>query len=125
MRQRLGSAAMGVAAWVLVIVLAAGFAFGGITKLLDLDRARDRLGYSKRRYQLIGTAELDAAIGIVVGLMWSSLEFIAIAAGIGICALMVGALMAHARAGDETKLILPAVAMFVLSVLFMVFISLR
>lgn len=116
---------MNVAAWILGAILIAVFAFAGGTKVLDLDRQRERFGYSSLQYRLIGLSEIAAAVGLVVGLIWRQVEWIAVAAGIGICALMVGALMTHARVEDEAKETAPAGVMFVLAIVFMVLISLR
>ena len=116
---------MDVIAWILGIILAGTFAFAGVMKVLDFDRMREHFGYSKRQYQLIGLSELAGTGGIVVGLIWKKLEWIAMAAGIGICVLMVGAMIAHARVEDEGKKVAPAMAMFVLSIVFMVFLALR
>ena len=116
---------MNVIAWILGIILAGTFAFAGAMKVLDFDRMREHFGYSKRQYQLIGLSELGGAAGVVVGLIWRKVEWIGMAAGIGICILMLGALVAHARVEDEGKKIVPAIMMFMLSITFMIFLSLR
>lgn len=116
---------MNTVAWILGIILAGGFGIAGVTKLLDLDRAREHLGYSARQYRMIGLSEVAGAAGVVVGLVSRKLEWIALAAGIGICVLLLGALTAHARVDDDGKAIIPAVAMLVLTAAFMITISLR
>jgi len=116
---------MNVVAWILGIILAGAFAAGGVTKVLDLDRMREHFGYSKRKYQLIGLSEIAGATGVIVGLIWPKVEWIGVAAAIGICSLMVGALIVHARVEDEAKKIVPAMVMLVLAALFAVFLSLR
>ena len=116
---------MNVAAWIFGAILIAVFAFAGGTKVLDLDRQRERFGYSASQYRLIGLSEVAAAVGLVVGLIWRQLEWIAVGAGIGICALMMGALLAHARVEDDAKETAPAGVIFVLAVVFMILISLR
>ena len=63
--------------------------------------------------------------GIVIGLVARSVEYLAIAAAVGLACMMLGALLAHARVEDPGKDALPAGVMLVLSVLFIVFISLR
>ena len=60
---------------------------------------------SWRRYRLIGVAELAAAAGVVAGLFWHPLG---VAAASGMVCLLVGALIAHRRAGDHGKEIAPA-----------------
>ncbi len=116
---------MNVLAWILGIILAAGFGGAGVIKLLDFDRMRDHLGYTKRQYQLIGLTELAGAGGVIVGLVWTEFEWIGLAASVGICALMLGALMAHARVDDEGKKIIPAVLMLVIAIAYMIALSLR
>lgn len=116
---------MNVVAWILGALLVAVFGFAGVTKLIDLDRSRERLGYARSQFRMIGAAEIGAAAAIVVGLIWRSVEWIAVAAGLGICSLMVGALLAHARVSDDLKTTMPAGVMFLLSIVFMVVISLR
>ena len=101
------------------------FAFAGGTKVLDLDRQRERFGYTATQYRLVGLSELAAAIGMVVGLIWRQVEWIAVAAGIGICSLMIGALLTHARVEDDAKETAPAGVVFVLAIVFMILISLR
>ncbi len=116
---------MNVAAWILGAILIAVFAFAGATKVLDLDRQREHFGYSANQYRLIGLSEVAGAVGIVIGLIWRQVEWVALAAGTGICALMVGALITHARVEDEAKDTAPAGVIFVLAIVFMIVISLR
>lgn len=116
---------MNVASWIVGLILVAVFAFAGGTKIVDLDRMRERFGYTAGQYRLIGLTEVAAAVAIVVGLVWRQIEWLAVAAGVGICALMVGAVLTHARVEDSGRETLPAGAMFVLSIVFMVLISLR
>lgn len=116
---------MNVVAWILGAVLAAVFVFAGTTKVLDLDRHRERFGYSANTYRVIGLSEVAAAVGVIVGLIWRNVEWLAVGAGIGICSLMIGALITHARVEDEAKETIPAFVMFALSAAFMIVISLR
>lgn len=116
---------MNVVAWIFGVVLAAGSAAVGGAKLADLDRTRDRLGYRLREYRLIGLAEILAAVGIIVGLIWRSLEWIAISAAFGLTVIAMSAFMAHARVGDDGKRIVPAGVLFVLSILFVIFVAVR
>lgn len=106
-------------------MLAAGFGIAGVTKLLDLDRVRDHLGYSALQYRLIGLTEIVGAALVVVGLVWRKVEWIAGAAAVGFICLTLGAMMAHARAEDEWQKIMPALAMLVASGVFVIAISLR
>lgn len=106
-------------------MLAVGSAAVGGAKIADLDRTRERLGYQLNEYRMIGGAEVLAAIAIIVGLVWRRFEWVAIAAAVGLTIVAMGALIAHARVGDEGKRIVPAGALFVASVLFIVFVAVR
>ena len=116
---------MNVLAWILGIILAGAFGAAGIIKVLDRDPARKHFGYTKRQYQMIGLTELAGAAGVIVGLVWTKIEWLGIAAAVGICTLMLGALMAHARVEDEGKKVIPALAMMVIAIAYIVVISLR
>ncbi|MDB4205770.1 DoxX family protein [bacterium] len=116
---------MNTVAWILGIILAGGFGVAGVTKLLDLDRMRDHLGYSARQYRLIGLSEVAGAAGVVIGLVSRKFEWVALTAGAGICCLLLGALIAHARVEDESKKIIPAVVTLVVTAAFLITISLR
>lgn len=116
---------MNVIAWILGIILAGGFGIAGVTKLIDLDRTREHFGYSKRRYQMIGLSEVAGAAGLIVGLVWTKAEWIGLAASFGICWLLLGALITHARVEDEGKKIIPAIVMLALTVAYMIVIALR
>src|ERR1700750_2223701 len=52
------------------------------------------------RSRLIGVAELAAAAGILIGLWWHPLG---LAAAAGMALLLLGAIVAHRRAGDSAK----------------------
>jgi|GEM_PF-326860 len=116
---------MNVIAWILGIVLAGGFGIAGVTKVLDLDRMREHLGYSKRQYQLIGASEITAAAGLVIGVAWAKYEWVGHAAAVGIGGLMLGAIIAHARVEDEGRKIIPAIAMLVLATAYIIVVALR
>ena len=87
---------------VLAILLAVVFLLAGLPKLLKQQKMVDsaeHLGYSVKTFQLIGLLELAAVVGLVVGVfVWAPL---AIAAAVGLAALLVGAVLAHKRAGDN------------------------
>jgi len=114
-----------VVAWIFGVVLAGGSAAVGAAKLVDLDRTRERLGYQLREYRMIGAAEILAAIAIIGGLIWRRFEWVAISAAVGLILVAMGALMAHARVGDDGNRIAPAGALLAVSVLFIVFVAVR
>jgi uncharacterized membrane protein YphA (DoxX/SURF4 family) len=57
------------------------------------------------QYRLIGVAELVAAVGVLLGLVWSP---VGVVAASGMCALLVGALASHRRVGDPLPEAAPA-----------------
>lgn len=73
----------------------------GALKLAGHQRMREgaeHLGIPWSRFRLIGVLEATAVVGIAIGFAWRPLG---VAAGIGVVALMVGALSFHARARDK------------------------
>ncbi|MCE7552005.1 DoxX family protein [Streptomyces thermodiastaticus] len=91
----------------LSIGLAALFAITGSAKLLrapwTLTAAR-RLGCSENAFRAIGALEAAAVVGLLAGLLWGPLG---IAAAVGLVALLVGAVIAHRRAGDPVRAAVP------------------
>lgn len=116
---------MNVVAWIFGAVLCLVFAGAAGSKLIDRGDDRIKFGYTLRQWRGLGLVQLAGVAGTLIGLIWSSYEFVAIAAAVGFAAMMLGALMAHARVEDEGKEAIPAAVMMVLSVLFIIFISLR
>lgn len=93
----------------LAVVLGAAFAALGAAKVAKTPAMVARaghVGFSAERYQLIGLAELVGALGILLGLACAPLGY---AAGVGLVALMAGALLTHARQGDGPAEMTPAV----------------
>ncbi|ANN19396.1 hypothetical protein SD37_29770 [Amycolatopsis orientalis] len=98
---------MAVAQVVLSSLLAAIFAVLGVAKVLrqpSLVARTERLGFGVRAIQGIGALEVAGAAGLVAGLFWPPLG---IAAAIGLVALLIGAAVAHLRAGDGGKDVVP------------------
>lgn len=91
----------------LSIGLAALFVITGSAKLVrapwTLAAAR-RLGYSVNAFRVIGALEMAAVVGLLAGLLWAPLG---IAAAVGLVALLVGAVVAHRRAGDPVRAAVP------------------
>jgi len=116
---------MNLFAWILGGVLAAAFAATGGAKLIDRDPNRRRLGYSRRDYALIGVCELAGAAALLVGVASTQLEWVGLAAAVGLCSVLFGALMAHARVADEGRKIVPAVVLLLVAVAYLIVVSLR
>jgi uncharacterized membrane protein YphA (DoxX/SURF4 family) len=75
-------------------------------------RSADHFGIAWPRYRLIGVAEVVAAGGVMIGLLWRPAGLMA--AG-GMTLLLVGALIAHRRAHDNARDAFPAVLALVVS----------
>lgn len=80
-----------------------------------------RLGYDKMRIQ-IGIAEVLAAAGVVLGAAVADLNWLGVAAGLGVIAMMIGAAGYHVRARDKFET-LPSVIVAVTAVLYLVALS--
>jgi DoxX-like protein len=80
----------------------------GIVKLSGQPVIKERAEHFAvpwERYRLIGVLELAAAVGIAIG-HW--VHALGLAAGIGVLALMLGAVSFHVRFGDPVKVMTPA-----------------
>lgn len=107
--------------WLLGFILAIGFTSAGYAKVTErptVDKTRNHLGLSSSRYQLIGVAEVLAAVGVLVGL-WQPLIWVGFLAGMGLLILMVGAAAYHVRVQDNFSEAAPAIAMGFLSFLYL------
>lgn len=102
-----------------ILVLAMG-GIGGmkLTGNKDGIEQAERLGYDKIRIP-IGIAEVLAAIAVVLGVVVESLEWLGMAAGYGIIAMMIGAFGLHMRARDKGPAI-PSVVVGVAAIVYLV-----
>ena len=114
-----------ILAWILGVALAVVFGGAGLTKLLDFDRLREHFGYTAMQYRLIGLWEIISVVGVIIGLVNRSLEFIGAAAGAALMILMMGAMLAHARVDDPGKKVIPALVMFAVAAVFTAALTLR
>jgi uncharacterized membrane protein YphA (DoxX/SURF4 family) len=100
----------------LSVLLLIGCVLPAATKLAGHPRMRESARHfriSWRHYRLIGIAELAAAAGVLAGLWWHPLG---VAAAAGMAILLVGALIAHRRAGDHGKEVAPALITLLIAV---------
>ncbi|WP_406150989.1 DoxX family protein [Streptomyces sp. NBC_01012] len=91
----------------LSLALAAVFLATGSAKILRARwtvHAAQHLGYSARSFRVIGTLEVAATFGLLAGLAWTPLGT---AAAVGLVALLIGAVLAHRRAGDAIPALIP------------------
>jgi hypothetical protein len=92
---------MFIASVVASALVAALFVMSAVPKLAGDARSlqiRDRLRVSPVLWRVIGGLELAGAAGLLVGLAVGALG---VAAGLGLTALMVGAVVSHLRVGDR------------------------
>lgn len=80
-----------------------------------------RLGYDKIRIP-IGIAEVAAAVGVIIGAAVTDLEWLGVAAAVGIIVMMIGAAGFHIRAGDRFEII-PSFVVTTAAVLYIVAIT--
>ncbi|GAA4913243.1 DoxX-like protein [Stackebrandtia albiflava] len=107
------------------LLLAVAFLATGLPKVTGKDAARrqaEHLGVPFGGYRAIGWLETAAAVALVVGLWW---EWLAVVASIGLVLLMIGAVVAHRRAGDPTKAATPSIALGLLALLNLVLLIAR
>ncbi|MGW6425114.1 DoxX family protein [Nocardia sp. NPDC055053] len=109
---------MFIAAVILAILLASAFLAAGVTKVVGAEKAlatADHLRVPRSRYRAIGGLETLGAIGVLVGLAWG---WLGVAAGIGLLALMFGAIASHARVNDPVKAMAPALGLGLIAAAF-------
>ncbi len=112
---------MEVLEWITAIVLVLGIGMAGVAKLTRqamMVEGAERLGYSNLLMP-IGAAEVLGAIGVLIGAISSDLEWLGVLAGIGIVALMVGAVMYHHRGGDKNERF-PPIVLAVVAILYII-----
>ena len=90
------------------VLLALEMAVTGAPKVLQLSISRtsaEHLGVSVALDRAIGTAEMAAAVGLVLGIAYPAL---ALVAGAAVCLLMFGAIGYHVKAKDNVPAVAPA-----------------
>ena len=73
-------------------------------------------GIAWQRYQLIGVAELGAAIGVLAGLVWRPIGLLA---GMCLAGLLLAAILTHVCAGDRGRELIPVLLIFALDALYL------
>jgi uncharacterized membrane protein YphA (DoxX/SURF4 family) len=94
---------------VFAILTAVLFLSASLLKLTDQPQAREgqaKFGISATTYKRIGALELLGVIGVLVGL---AVPVIGVAAGVGLVAVAVGALINHLRVRDMLPAVMSAV----------------
>jgi hypothetical protein len=103
---------MNLAVTILSIMLALLMAASGVPKILNTASAQKNsihLGISDALSRFIGTAELAATGGLLVGIAWHPLASLTFVTGGALVVLMAGALTYHVRAHDTAGAMAPAV----------------
>ena len=106
---------MALATIILSVLLALAFVGSGALKLAGAKQSlqiRDQLRIGAPLWRLIGALEVAAGIGLAAG---QAVPMLGLASAVGLSALMIGAVGAHARANDLRNAA-PAAMMFVLAV---------
>jgi len=112
-----------VLGWIIGLALLAMLLMSGVMKLINHEMTANlsRLGVSDSLKRIIGGLEVAAAIGVLIGLLGDGdNEWLGFLAGVGVIALMIGAIVYHQRAGDEPKESAPAAATLALAVLYII-----
>lgn len=92
---------MGIAYFVIAIVLAAMASFSGVGKLRHdphiVKVIHETVGVPMKYFPLLAACEIAGAIGLVLGIWW---PILGIAAAIGLVIYFLGAVVSHVRVGD-------------------------
>ena len=94
---------------------------GGVGKVTGQPAMREsaqHFAIQWEHYRFLGVVEIAAAVGVVAGL-W--LNGLGLAAGVGVTALMVGAVLYHVRFGDSAKRTVPALVALAASAAYVAF----
>lgn len=100
---------------ILAVVLGPIFVLTGGIKIYGLRRSlryRDHFGMSPSLWRVIGVLEAAGGLGLLVGL---AVRPLGIAAGAGLCALMLGAVLTHLRARDSIAVVVSAAGVLLLA----------
>jgi DoxX-like protein len=101
------------------LVLAAACLMPAGAKLTSHPRMRmsaEHLGIAWQRYQLIGVAELGAALGVLAGLLWRPVGLLA---GMSLALLLLGAVFTNVRSGDSSRELTPALLILAIDALYL------
>lgn len=116
---------MGLVALIIGILLTLAFLAAGIMKLISheqmVQQIDQHLGVSPGLRKTIGALEVAAAVGIALSLIVAALEWVGIAAAVGLVLLMIGAVIYHVRANDPPQAWAPPAVLGVLALVFTLF----
>lgn len=89
-----------------------------LTGTAQMRTAAAHFGIQWNRYRVIGTLEAVAAAGVLAGICWRT---VGLAAGLGMVALLIGAVMMHRRADDAFSESVSALVFLAASVVYLGF----
>jgi len=112
---------MNVFLWIVQGVLAGVFLMAGAMKVTQprekLQEQMDWVSdFSDGAVRTIGALEVLGAIGLIVPALVGDAPILVAWAAAGLGALMIGAMITHARRGNETQLIVTNIALLVIAV---------
>lgn len=113
---------MVVVGWIVGVLVIVGFGLAGASKLAgsqQMVEAAERLGFSSLM-RPIGVAEVLGALGVLIGLIVSDLEWLGVLAALGLVGMSIGAITYHRRGGDGPQDMAPAAVLGVLSVVYII-----
>ncbi len=105
---------------ILAGLLVVAFAAAGSAKLAAVPAMRSKaahVGFSVSAYRRIGLLEILAVLGLLVG---AFLPLIGALAAAGLLILLAGALVTHLRNGDGVREIVPALALGLVTLAYLV-----
>ena len=105
---------MGIALWVVQVLLAAAFLVSGATKL---SQPKEKLAknlawvedFSQPTMRIIGALEVLGAIGIVLPALTGIVPWLTPLAALGLVLTMIGAALTHLRRSEYSVITVPAV----------------
>jgi uncharacterized membrane protein YphA (DoxX/SURF4 family) len=105
---------MGIALWIVQVLLAAAFLVSGMTKL---SQPKEKLvknmawveDFSQGAVRIIGALEVLGAIGIVLPALTGILPWLTPLAAAGLVLTMIGAALTHLRRAEYSVITVPAV----------------
>jgi uncharacterized membrane protein YphA (DoxX/SURF4 family) len=105
---------MGIALWIVQVLLAVAFLGAGVTKL---SQPKEKLAknmawvedFSQPTVRLIGALEVVGAIGLVLPALTGILPWLTPLAALGLVLLMAGAVYTHLRREEGSAVVPPAV----------------
>lgn len=107
-----------VVAGALTVLFMLGGGVGKITGQPAMRESAQHFAIEWEHYRFLGVLEIAAAVGVVAGL-W--LNGLGLAAGVGVTALMVGAVLYHLRLGDPASRTAPALVALAASAAYVAF----